>query len=285
MLKLEKNQITINCDGGMGNRLNSLIGGIWVAKKLNRPYVIVWPSNSACGCLFHDLFDTTTPVINQGINALFKSNIENIFLIHKNHTKFKLNKWYRINEQSLKELTTVDDHITYYHDQIPPFVTSDDIFNILSELKIQSSIRSEITKFCIDNKINPTTYGLHLRLTDRSHEININRLYNDVLSQPNKKFFVCSDDLDWESKFDALANVCTYKKTEYVEKLIPGTWRTTVTDQEGRVSPYNVNRPKDSIIQAFIDLIILSRTTMIDTNRQSTFLKIAHLYNNINIEE
>ena len=279
--ELKKNHMTINCDGGMGNRLNSLIGGIWTSKKLNIPYTIAWPSNNACGCYFHDLFDTTTPVTTQGINSLFENNIKNIFLIHKNHTKFELKRWYKMNEDSLKQLLTEDDHIIYYHDQIPGFITNKDIISILSELKIQKHILEEINNFCLNNKINSTVQGLHLRLTDRSDEINVNEFYNRVLSQPQDKFFVCSDDFDWESKFSSLDNVSTYQKTEYVEKNIPGKWRTKVTDQEGRISNYNVNRPRNSVIQAFIDLIILSKTSIISTNKNSTFLKIAYLYNNI----
>ncbi len=279
--ELKKNHMTINCDGGMGNRLNSLIGGIWTSKKLNIPYTITWPPNNACGCYFHDLFDTTTPVTTQGINSLFENNIKNIFLIHKNHTKFELKRWYKMNEDSLKQLLTEDDHIVYYHDQIPELITNKDIINILSGLKIQKHILEEINNFCLNNKIDSTVQGVHLRLTDRSHEINVNDLYNIVLSQPDNKFFVCSDSLEWESKFSLLDNVFCYPKTEYVTTLISGKWRNTVTDQEGRISEYNVNRSRNSVIQAFIDLLILSKTSILATNKNSTFLKIAYLYNSM----
>tara|TARA_R110000851_G_scaffold318615_1_gene482588 strand:+ start:2348 stop:3208 length:861 start_codon:yes stop_codon:yes gene_type:complete len=279
-----KNQITIFCDGGLGNRLNSLIGGICTAKKLGRTYIIDWPSNNWCGCFFHDLFDTTIPVVTYGINELFKNNIENIFMIHKNQTEFKLDRCYIPNERSLKEISNKEDHIIYYHDQIPPFVTKDDIINILSEIKIQNSVRDEIIKFCIDNKIDSTTCGMHLRLTDRNMEININGLYHHIISNPGMKFFVCSDDKETESKFNLLNNVCTYKKTEYVQNLVDGTWNTVITDDSGRSFPYNVNRPKDSVVQAFVDMLILSRTSMMDTNKYSSFLKMARLYNNVTIE-
>ena len=45
---------------------------------------------------------------------------------------------------------------------------------------------------------------------------------------------------------------------------------------------FNVNRSKESVIEGFIDLLILSRTKII-VESHSTFLKFAKLYNKINL--
>lgn len=82
--------------------------------------------------------------------------------------------------------------------------------------------------------------------------------------------------------FKSLPNVKTFEKTHYVEKLVSGDWNEWITDNEGRKFKFNVNRKRESVIQAFIDLLILSKTNM-RGNELSTFFQFSKLYSNVKI--
>jgi len=111
---------------------------------------------------------------------------------------------------------------------------------------------------------------LHLRKTD---QVNLNEdfWFNYVQHKgAGKRYFICSDEQETEERFCALPNIVAFPKTHYVEKLVEGPWRVkALTDPDGRVSPYNVNRGRESVIQAWVDLQILSRTTILPTVKSS----------------
>ena len=67
-------KVIIFCDGGLGNRLNSLLGGLFIANQTQSSPVICWPENNWCGCNFKDLFNTDIEIINDNINEIFKNN-------------------------------------------------------------------------------------------------------------------------------------------------------------------------------------------------------------------
>lgn len=47
------------CDGGLGNRINSIITADLVARTFGVELEIVWPVNSWCGAAFEEIFDST----------------------------------------------------------------------------------------------------------------------------------------------------------------------------------------------------------------------------------
>ena len=78
-------------------------------------------------------------------------------------------------------------------------------------------------------------------------------------------------------KFTQLDNSFSYKKKKYVEKLTnDGEWRDTIVDDEGNEYSFNIERSDESVIDAMIDLLILSKSTIMHTS-DSTFLKTALL--------
>lgn len=273
-------KVTIFCDGGLGNRLGVLIGGIITSKKLNMDYEICWPANSWCGCNFNDLFDTNKKVIDKNINDLFSENSENIFLIHENQTKTLLKKIYNHSIQSLDFLKNSDKDIVYYHNQIPHYYGKNEIIETLSSLKIKKDILNEVKKFSKENDLS-NRIGVHLRRTDFLPKVDENSVFEDIKNS-NNLFFVCSDDAETEKKFANLLNVVIHKKNYYVEKLNPETsWNDKTIDYEGREFFFNVKRGSESVVEAFIDMLILSRTK-IHNNTMSTFLTFANHYSNLN---
>lgn len=275
-------KLIIFCDGGLGNRLGVLIGGILTAKKLNRIPVICWPENTWCGCSFNDIFDSKYQIINLSINELFSKNINNKFILHENQTNINI-KYYHHTIDTINLLKNNNDTtIIYYHNSIPVYFNDTEVLNTLKEFDINVNIKNKVENFCLEKSIDINTKGIHLRKTDFHHFINEDEIYSHIVATPNIRYFLCSDSLETEEKFNILNNVIINLKNHYVEKFKEGSWNDVIIDNEGRHFNFNVNRTKDSVIEGFIDLLILSKTTII-VETHSTFLKFAKLYNKINI--
>lgn len=274
-------RFTIFCDGGLGNRLGVLVGGILFAKKLNRAYTICWPVNAWCGCEFNDLFTNDIPVIKKNINELFSENIKNTFIIHENQTTYQLDKRFYPNEESIDLCKELDGDIIYYNNSVPGFFHEEEIIDALNTFKIKNNILEAVYTFCEENKITEDTHGIHFRKTDYGNLINENEFEELIKNNQTKSFFVCSDEKNTEEKFLKYTNVIIHRKENYVEKLrVESGWCDNIVDSENRSFRFNVNRPKDSVIEAFIDMLILSRTN-ITVDTISSFLKFAKYYRSI----
>jgi hypothetical protein len=105
----------------------------------------------------------------------------------------------------------------------------------------------------------------------------------DEIRNSNNLFFICSDDSETEKNFSNLLNVVIHNKKNYAEKLNPSTsWNDKTVDYEGREFYFNIKRNSESVIEAFIDMLILSRTKIYN-NTMSTFLTFANHYSNLNL--
>lgn len=275
-------QIIIFCDGGLGNRMNCLIGGLLLAKKTNRTPIINWPSNTWCGSSFDKLFSNTEyKIFDKDINNMFLENINNMFLIHVNQTKLNLPKTCNSKTTQLHDIQRLeDDTIVYYHNSIPNYFSLDEILVQLNELKVHPYILSEVSLFCTQYNINKNTIGIHLRRTDAVSLPTTDQVLKLANENKHYNFYICSDDPNTESILTKNDNIVSYPKTEYVEKYSEGEWNSNIIDNENRRSTYNVNRSEISVIQAFIDLLILSKTN-IQFASKSTFVKLALLYNKL----
>ena len=96
---------------------------------------------------------------------------------------------------------------------------------------------------------------------------------------PDVGCFVCSDDPATEKKFlNACPSVRVFPKQHYVEMLVPnGNWGYEVTDSTGHRFPFNVKRGSESVLEAMVDLLILSKSNIINTDHRSTFIRTAVL--------
>jgi hypothetical protein len=275
-------KLIIFCDGGLGNRLGVLIGGILTAQKLDRTPILCWPENTWCGCSFNDLFDSEYQVINLDINKLFSQHIKDKFIIHENQTNLQLEQYHPSLEiiDFFKNIN--DENVIYYHNSIPQYFSQEEVLTILSKFNIKPNIKNNIFEFINKNKIDNNTLGIHFRKTDFQSFLNEEEIFNYINSNSQTNFFICSDSFETEKKFNTLNNVIIYPKNNYVTKLKEGSWNDLTTDNEGRQMNFNINRSKESVIEGFIDLLILSKTNIV-IESHSTFLKFAKLYNKINI--
>ena len=278
--KLQNGELGIMCCGGLGNRLGSLLGGLMTAKVIGRTPVALWPENSWCGAGFSDLFDGPFSARNEGIKDLTANNLDAWFLVHENQTPFELKNRVPHHVDSLNFLTNQAEPIVYYHNQVPAYFPENATIATLGTLHIRSTLRQRVNEFIQKHQITRETLGIHFRKTDYPVQLDETSIFQLIEQNPAHRFFVCSDDADTEVKFGALPNVVTFPKTSYVEKLTDGDWNAKIQDADGRDFNFNVLRSRESVIEGFCDMLILSRTNIISQS-PSSFLRFARLFSSL----
>jgi hypothetical protein len=119
--------------------------------------------------------------------------------------------------------------------------------------------------------------GVHLRKTDFVPSFDENIIREAVKTNPEIKFFICSDNKETEEAYLQFPNVFVNPKESYAEKLQPGDWNQTIVDGLGNSFPFNVKRSESSVISAMVDLVLLSRSQLLPTDKRSSFLQVAYL--------
>ena len=66
-----------------------------------------------------------------------------------------------------------------------------------------------------------------------------------------------------------------------ISETMHSDWNTLTKDDQGRDYYYNISRPGQSVEEALIDLLILSKTTQVLTSH-STFLRMSIILKSIN---
>jgi hypothetical protein len=280
--------INILCDGGLGNRLNALIGGLILSETLHARTKVFWPQNNWCGCSFGDLFAGSLDVSNQGIRHVFSLDPNSAYLIHENQINAPLRTVINPTQEGWAQLRTMATDVVYYHNSIPGWITRDQILKVLQSLPIQSAIAATASDYCKENRIGANTWGIQFRKTDyASHpafSLDSDDLYKYIKADRRSRYYVSSDDLETEAYFSTLDNVRVYPKTSSVGKFQLGEWNDRIIDDQGRESNFNVNRPRQSVIEAFVSLLILSQTALAFES-PSTFLTYAKLYKNFSLND
>jgi hypothetical protein len=266
----------ILADGGLGNRVAGLIGGLITAERLGLDPVISWPANIWAGCYLEDLFDVTAWTHNRlGIRDLVVSDSDRIFLLHENQTRVPVATELRHSESSEDIIALSDQDVVFYTARVPEHLPQDAVLDQIRNWRLNKDVSAAIKQFIHKHNIDQSVTGIHMRKTD-NYNINEDYWFDYVRDRPEQRFFVCSDEQATEQRFLELPNVIVHEKTHYVEKLQDGPWRQdALTDPDGRVFPNNVNRGRESVIQAWIDLHILSWTSMASTTKKSSFAQLA----------
>lgn len=244
--------VLINCDGGLGNRFGSIIGGLRAAWALRFDPLIRWQPDSNCNAELTDLFQRIPGTIHTGdIDAS---------LPMITHYPWKGRKCY-----SLGEWPAMTDSFIYNSDRWTECAR-----DVLQAFTVQPAILDRVESFVAQHGIDKSWTGVHVRGTDNRHQRAIDIAWRLVRANPGK-VFLCSDDQEIETLFRGHAVMLP--KSEYVTKLFPNEpWRITPKDGVAHHC-YNVHRSKEATVQGFMDAIILSRTTF--NCGGSTFCRLA----------
>lgn len=256
----------IYCDGGFGNRYGTLLGGLTVAKYHNMTPIINWRNTSSCRLPFDKIFSNKIDVIDKPLTEF--SNC--ILMMHEDFIVGKKN--YNINSfEDINSLPLSDcGEYLYNNNWIPQWMDETQYIDTGRELKFIDNIRNFSEMFAKRHSINAFTIGVHLRATDFNTYIpKFDKEYKWISEQPEQKFFVLSDDPSIEKKFNKLENVIIRRKEHYVQR-----------QNENLGWCENIERTQESVMDALIDLTILSKTNIM-VNSPSSFLKTSLLLQKI----
>jgi hypothetical protein len=272
----------IYCDGGFGNRLNGLVSGLLFAGIAGLKPVAVWPCNNWCGALFGEIFENSDIQVIERELATYVPEKGNFhFFMTEDHLRMGVPNLSPLAVSALPEVIQYlhsDGRDVFYHSPlIPPYLEPAWVSAQIRLLKICGSIKTQAVQFMEKAGLRNPFYGLQIRKTDfGAGGADDDALFELVRMARDKRFFVCSDDKGVEARFQKLPNVAIYEKQAYVEKLVAGDWTALAADHSGRVYPCNVNRSAQSVIDAVVDLLVLSHSEVIKTSN-STFLNAALL--------
>jgi hypothetical protein len=279
------NKLYILCDHGLGNRLGSLVGGLKTAELLQYQPIVCWPINNWCQAEFYELFRNnltleSTEFSNNIVNQIHDRGLPFFFISNFRQGLIDLN-FYENSASAVEEIKKINQDALFSCAKLPKsYVSKEDTSKYLKILGVSKSIGRAVESFCLENKIDKNIIGIHIRKTDSANQIDENIVFDNIKSNPNQRYFICSDDKEVENKFKTLSNVVIFSKSTYVEKLKDGQWRDNVKDKDGRNIIFNMNRPKQAIVEAFVDMLILSKTR-IDRMSKSTFRAMAERYSGL----
>ena len=280
--------IHIYCDGGLGNRLLSMFSAMYFAKKANGTFIIHWPANNWCGCNFTDIFSNNYNVTNFNIQFL-DTNILNkcVLLIHESQINHRAENKIIINgtlsQEDIVRLMAEESDAFYYGNCLHHSIDPNKLIDIINGLALSEQVFVKTAEYNVSDCI-----GIHIRRTDYGKKpyLDDNQLENEVRANIDRKYFLCSDEKDVEMKFKKYDNVLLFEKKNYVEKFnAKAKWKSYIVDTDGRSFPFNVNRSKTSSIEAFCDMVLLSRTATRLNTSGSSFLKCADLMSKTNISK
>jgi hypothetical protein len=276
--------VHIYCDGGFGNRLNGLVSGLLFAGIAGLKPVAVWPCNNWCGARFSEIFENPDiQVIERELATYVPERGDFHFFMTEDHLRMGVPNLSPLAARALPEVIQYlqsDGRDVFYHSPlIPSYLEADWVIAQIRLLKIRGEIKEQAVQFMERAGLREPFYGLQIRKTDfGAGGADDNALFELVQRAADKRFFVCSDSKEVEERFQKLPNVVIYEKQAYVEKLVAGDWTALAADHSGRVYPCNVNRSAQSVIDALVDLLVLSHSEVIKTSN-STFLNAAFLLN------
>lgn len=275
-------QFLIFCDGGLANRINSMISGMVLAERLNRSYRIIWPQNNRCEAPFSELFDMN--VFNDDVRLIDFLPLEDSFSLwlHENDIGFK-GEVTNLRRMKLNEVNSILENapvktIFFSENSILPWLPDIDVKRHLRDLKFHYDFLYQAQEVLETNRIEKfcSYVSVHLRGTDFPQEAPVRQVKAVIEQQANQLFYVCSDEKAIEAQFEGLPNVFIHKKSSFVEKQESGPWRSEVKDSDGLPYTSNIKRESNSVKAAVVDLILLASGQTLPTS-QSSFLRLANL--------
>ena len=271
----------IHCDGGFGNRFNSLVVGLLICERGNFNPIISWPSTNVCRAFYGDIFEEQFESISNRLEDYSDAIDEFEFVMHDNQLSWNvvINSPYSFT--TIEEIIShynksTKDKLFYFNNIIPNYIDLD--LSLISKLMFK-----EVYYNAVNNFLKYEDYiGVHLRSTDFPQgSVDFEGIYNSI-RKSSRMHFVCSDSFEVEDKFNQLDNVFTFSKSSYVEKIDKSfNWRVNrgqIKDEMKKALSFNVERSSDSVKEAIVDLLVLSKSDIMITSN-STFLQTAQLLN------
>ena len=265
-------------DGGLANRLNTLLTALAIKADTRSAWSLAWPVNNWCGAPFEDLFEPMIPVNQQSLLDFKRQQDRYWHLFHENQIGFAEDRIaYNRSFASWDALCAeVKRHrrVLYFHHAMPPFLDDARLAAVLPSLRPSARVAEAVRSMAATHRIDADTIGVHIRKTDFGPTIDEGALFQQI-ARAAGRFFICSDSNEVLERFAQLPHCVALAKPAMPQKLsAAGDWNSLITDAEGRTYPFNVDRDRESVFWGLVDLLLLARTRIVVTSH-SSFLALA----------
>lgn len=265
-MKIKK--MVASCPAGLGNRIKCMVSTIKRCSESTNYEVIAkpcvyWPINNQCGCDFEDIFKS---------DILFEDICEEEFNLLKEYGKTgdaHINKSWKLETDYIKDIdfkynrlprSSINEFLPYIH-YIKPRQDIVDMAYTFVNIYKDSFSKNEVI-------------GVHIRkgdfigLYDGRHRISKEEYFIEKMRclleiNPNYKFLLCTEDEDTEERF----------------RKIFGSSRVIFFQKR-----FRDRNTKESIKEAFVDMLLLSRCSIIIGTFLSTFTEMAWWFGGCNAQ-
>lgn len=274
----------ICCDGSFGNRLSGLIGGLTLARLAGLQPKVSWPSTNMCRALFPDIFAQPPFEVEHHRLSHYYDLADNYDFLSVNdqHMGFfgkSATDPGGMNVNSFRQwINEREKDVFYYTPLMYDWIPDAEVDKTIKQINYNQQIMVKLATFLKQNNLDGGYYGVHIRMTDfvNIESFDVDKWIHICRKNPDKKFFICSDDPETEARFDEVENACYLKKEFKTEKYIAeGDWHHAYTDGDGRHSVFNVERGREHVLEAVVDFLLLSMSEAFKTGEKSTFLNMA----------
>jgi len=281
-----KTKLIAYCDGGLGNRLNSLVGAGYFARRLQMELEIAWPINRWCAAPFEDLFDAPFPVDRRTMPELNNEHPAHLLLAHERQ-RFDMPMMFnpgtvvwpgKLVERLREELANASGLI-YFNSLVPGYVPHRDIEAIARDVRVKGEHKDRADEYLSRAGLLGRRYwGLHLRGTDAGFPERYYNYWYRVSHLLPGPIVLCTDDKAVEDRFLRNRSVVRRPTAALPQKAQEGKgWNEPQRDEYGREFNYNIFRGADAVRESMIDFEILSRSRILPTSG-STFLENARRF-------
>lgn len=252
--------INVNNKKGLGNRLTTLITSLRLSEKFNRELYVCWIKNKECNCELEDLFENNFQKYKGNIphqvfnNMCYHRNLSPIIRNNNEENLFVRSCGFVGFDNDINDIKL--NNRFNYEDFSPSFVL--EFKKYFKLLKPKKEILNVLDKF-------PKTFdiSIHIRLTGNSYGLDNKTEVIERIKKmdKNKSIFVCSDDNKIYEEINKIVPIHWYKKT-----------KTNIKNHVGNTDGTN----KQMMIDALIDIYLLSRGKTIYSSPNSSFCKISY---------
>ena len=267
------------CSGGLGTRLSPFLN---IKNIFDYNIKLVWPKTMRLMCDFQDIFE------NKNIGSLSFTELDNLVDVENFHGseggliaseyEFKINSIDSLLNLSRRSFPKPIDlfninnlshqnTIVFFNDLIG-HVDKETVKENFFKLKPKKEIIDKINDLQSYLEINKDTVGIHARGTDFINEKleSYFPIIDEELRNGNDIFF-CSDDPDWEKNI-----IVKYPMI----KVRPQKNNVYKSDINSNYS-CNVVTPLDATIDAYIDMVLLSKSNFKHFNPKSSFARLVNI--------
>ncbi|WP_420550169.1 hypothetical protein [Litorivicinus lipolyticus] len=267
------------CDGGFGNRINSLVSGLilWENSFADKEFVVIWPSNRYCEAKIFDLLDLR--FLTEAFPALEVesdySNVSDNLLVLSHDKNKRAGEFYDLmafsSAEDLKALRRPNLDV-FFCTALVPFIINYPEFNKLLPYIVPSQKVYDVywSRYS-DLKCNAV--AVHMRGTDYGFSMRYFLRWKLIMkSLFFVRFHVFTDDSDLTRFFNNLDNAKVVSSSD-----LPSKYEEEAPWYDRKEGEYNILRGESTVISSFAELLYLSEHFKIITSR-STFLFSAFLF-------